>query len=46
LSEDFVVLGFMAPYVGVERKCDGQKGSMEFQHSPRFYFNFLSHNEE
>jgi len=46
LSSDFKVIGFMAPYIGVERKCDGEKGTMEFQHSPRFYFNFVSHNEE
>ena len=40
------MIGFMAPFIGVERKSDGQKGSIEFQHSPRFYFNFVSHNEE
>jgi hypothetical protein len=40
LSEDFEVLGFMAPYVVVRRKSDGVKGSLEFQHQPRFYFNF------
>ncbi len=39
LSEDFEVLGFMAPVV-VRRRSDGQKGSMMFQHSPRFYFGF------
>jgi hypothetical protein len=42
LSEDFEVMGFMAPYVVVRRKSDGQKGSLEFQHSPRLYFNFKS----
>ena len=40
LSRDFEVVGFMAPYVVVRRKSDGQKGSLEFRHSPRFYFNF------
>ena len=40
LSEDFEVMGFMAPYVVVKRKADGCKGSLEFQHSPRLYFNF------
>lgn len=40
LSEDFDVLGFMAPVVVVRRKSDGQKGSLFFQHSPRFYFDF------
>jgi hypothetical protein len=26
----------------VRRKSDGVKGSLEFQHNPRFYFNFKS----
>ena len=43
LSGDFDVLGFMAPFVVVRRKSDGQKGSLEFQHDPRFYFNFSPH---
>ena len=43
LSRDFEVLGFMAPLVVVRRKSDGRKGSLEFQHSPRFYFNFQPH---
>jgi hypothetical protein len=30
----------MAPLVVVKRKADGKKGSLEFQGSPRFYFNF------
>lgn len=41
LSEDFEALGFMAPYVVVRCRSDGRKGSLEFQHSPRFYFNFV-----
>ena len=40
LCAEFEVLGFMAPYVVVRRKADGSKGSLEFQHSPRMYFNF------
>jgi hypothetical protein len=40
LAEDFEVLGFMAPYIVVRCKSDGRKGSLEFQHMPRFYFNF------
>jgi hypothetical protein len=40
LSTDFKVLGFMAPFVVVERKSDGKKGSLMFQHSPRFYFQW------
>ena len=41
LSEAFEVLGFMAPYAVVRRKSDGRKGSLEFQHLPRFYFNLV-----
>ena len=37
---EFSVVGFMAPFVVVERKSDGVKGSLMFQHSPRFYFSF------
>ena len=40
LREDFEGLGFAAPLVVVRRRSDGVKGSLEFQHSPRFYFNF------
>ena len=43
LADDFQVIGFMAPLVVVRRKADGQKGSLEFQHQPRFYFNFQPH---
>ncbi len=40
LSKDFDVTGFMAPFCVVKRKSDGVKGSLTFQHSPRFYFGF------
>jgi len=42
MSAEFTVTGFMAPFVVVVRKSDGVKGSMEFTHSPRFYFNFVA----
>jgi hypothetical protein len=42
LSVEFEVLGFMAPHVVVRRKSDGRKGSLEFQHLPRFHFNFVA----
>ena len=41
LGQDFDVLGFAAPLVVVRRKANGVRGSLEFQHSPRLYFNFL-----
>jgi hypothetical protein len=43
LARDFEVLGFLAPYVVVQRRCDGVKGSLEFQHDPRFYFRWQAH---
>jgi hypothetical protein len=40
LRQDFEVLGFMAPFVVVREKATGKTGSLEFCHSPRFYFNW------
>lgn len=40
IRADFEVVGFMAPYMVVIRKVDGKKGSLQFQHSPRYYFNW------
>ena len=45
LRRDFDVLGFMAPLIVVRRKADGRKGSLEFQHKPRFYFSFSLHQD-
>jgi len=43
LQDDFQVLGFAAPIVVVCRRSDNQKGSLTFQHSPRFYFSWEPH---
>lgn len=40
LQRDFNVLGFVSPFVVVTRREDNQKGSLEFQHEPRFFFNW------
>jgi hypothetical protein len=40
LGAKFEVIGFAAPFCVVRRRSDGVKGSVMFQHSPRFYFNF------
>ena len=40
LQRDFELLGFAAPLVIVRRRADGVKGSLEFTHSPRLYFNW------
>jgi hypothetical protein len=41
VARDFEVIGFMAPFAIVKRKADGAKGTLEFTHSPRVYFNFV-----
>jgi hypothetical protein len=45
LVQDFEAIGFMAPLIVVRRRSDGVKGSLEFQHSPRFYFNWQPHDK-
>jgi hypothetical protein len=43
MVKEFAAIGFMAPYVVVRRRSDGVKGTLEFCHSPRFYFSFSPH---
>lgn len=40
MREEFEVEGFSLGLVVVRRKRDGQRGSLEFGHSPRFYYSF------
>jgi hypothetical protein len=40
----FTVHGFGAPVIAVTRKADNVKGSLYFQHSPRFYWGFSAHD--
>lgn len=40
MQAEFEAIGFMAPLIGVRRRSDGVRGSMMFQHNPRFYFSF------
>lgn len=40
LAKEFEVLGFKEPFAIVIRKETGQRGSMLFQHAPRYYFSF------
>ena len=42
LQQDFTVQGFASPCVVVIRKSDGTKGTLEFIHQPRFYFDFVA----
>jgi hypothetical protein len=40
LQRDYEGFSFLAPFCGVTRKSDGKKGSLLFQHLPRFYWGF------
>lgn len=40
MCDEFEVIGFMAPFVCVRRRSDAMRGTLMFQHDPRFYFNF------
>jgi len=40
LRGEFEVIGFAAPLVIVRNKSTGERGSLFFQHDPRFYFGY------
>ena len=40
MRDEFEPLGFMAPFILVRRRCTGERGSLLFTHSPRFYFSW------
>jgi len=40
MSEEYDVESFMTPFVIVRRRADGTRGTLMFQASPRFYFDF------
>lgn len=40
LQKEFDVVGFSMGMVVVDRKSDGVRGSMHFDHSPRVYYSF------
>jgi hypothetical protein len=41
LQVEFSVVGFSMGMVVVDRKSDGVRGSMMFDHSPRIYYGFV-----
>ncbi len=41
LQQVYSVEGFGGGYVVVTRKADGKRGSLDFTHSPRFYYSFV-----
>lgn len=40
LETQFVVESFLAPFCMVRRRSDNKVGTVNFTHSPRFYFDF------
>lgn len=40
MQEKYKVVGFGGGYVVVIRKEDNKKGSLNFTHMPRFYYDF------
>jgi hypothetical protein len=42
----YEVISFAAPFVIVKRRSDGVKGSMSFDHRPRFYYDFVPEGRE
>jgi hypothetical protein len=41
LQELFEVESFAMGIVVVKRKSDGKRGFLDFDHAPRFYYNFV-----
>lgn len=41
LIAEFEVESFLAPFVFVKKRSSGRRGTLQFEHSPRFYFNFV-----
>ena len=44
--QKYEFVAFCAPFVEVHRRSDGKRGTLEFQHNPRFYFKFIEANPE
>ena len=43
-TDKYEFIGFMAPYVMVKDRVTGKKGTMQFDHRPRYYFGFVEGN--
>ena len=46
LQQDYEVIGFSAPFVVVRRRRDGVKGTLQFNHNPRVYWDFAPDDSE
>jgi hypothetical protein len=44
LKTEFEIVAFIAPYIALRYRSNGQLASLEFQHAPRFYFNLVDHH--
>lgn len=40
VQKAFKIGSFLSPWCFATRRADGMRGSLTFQHNPRFYFNF------
>lgn len=40
LQQDFIVHGFLAPFVSVTKKETNEKGTLMFSHNPRYYYGW------
>lgn len=40
MIESFSPISFAAPFIYVVEKATGKKGTLIFQHNPRFYYSF------
>ena len=45
VQEDFTVEGFGYGLCVVRRKSDNVRGSLDFQHMPRYYHSFIEHTD-
>ena len=42
MTAAYAVDSFCAPVVFVKRRADGVRGTLQFTHMPRYYFNFIA----
>jgi len=45
MQEQYEVLGFALGFCVVKRKSDGVRGTLDFNHHPRVYFDFQPERE-
>jgi hypothetical protein len=46
LKAEWIIVAFVAPLVLVKSRADESLGSFEFQHEPRYYFNYQKDTSE